>query len=116
MPGATAVGSVALVNGSARPKRTPSSLIPVLQDLQNELNYLPKDCFTMVAHELGISPATFTGWRPLPNFPFEPKGSMSSRCATALHVTCEVHLPFFRQSGRLNLEDSKATSAKGSLQ
>lgn len=116
MPGATAVETRALVERVlARHKRTPSSLIPVLQDLQNELNYLPKDCLTMVAHELGISPATAYGVATFyAQFSLEPKGKYVIKVCdgTACHVRGASPL-YQAIRERLNLEDGKATSANG---
>jgi len=99
----------------ARHKKDPSSLIPVLQDLQDELRYLPKDCLTMVAHGLGISPATVYGVATFyAQFSLEPKGKYVIRICdgTACHVRGSSPL-YQAICKRVQLEDGRATSANG---
>lgn len=66
-----------------------SSLIPIMQDIQNEYRYLPGELLTYVAEQIGIreakaySVATF-----YENFSFEPKGKYVIKVCdgTACHV------------------------------
>ena len=66
-----------------------SSLIPIIQDIQNEYRYLPPELLTYVAKKIGIteskaySVATF-----YENFSFEPKGKYVIKVCdgTACHV------------------------------
>ena len=66
-----------------------SSLIPIIQDIQNEYRYLPPELLTYVANKIGIteskaySVATF-----YENFSFEPKGKYVIKVCdgTACHV------------------------------
>lgn len=65
------------------------SLIPIMQDIQNEYRYLPGELLTYVAEKIGIqeakaySVATF-----YENFSFEPKGKYIIKVCdgTACHV------------------------------
>jgi NADH-quinone oxidoreductase subunit E len=67
----------------------PSALIAILQDIQEQLRYLPRPCFTYLSKALGIgeaqvySVATF-----YENFSLEPKGRYVFRVCdgTACHV------------------------------
>ena len=67
----------------------PSSLIPIIQDIQNEYRYLPPELLTYVAKKIGVteskaySVATF-----YENFSFEPKGKYVIKVCdgTACHV------------------------------
>lgn len=67
----------------------PSSLIPIIQDIQNEYRYLPPELLSYVAEKIGVteskaySVATF-----YENFSFEPKGKYVIKVCdgTACHV------------------------------
>lgn len=99
----------------ARHKKAPSSLIPVLQELQDEFRYLPKECLTTVAHALGISPATVYGVATFyAQFSLEPKGKYVIRVCdgTACHVRGSSPL-YQAICRRLQLENGRATSANG---
>ena len=69
--------------------RKASSLIPIMQDIQGEYRYLPKELLTYVAKEIGVkeakaySVATF-----YENFSFDPKGKYVIKVCdgTACHV------------------------------
>ena len=69
--------------------RKPSSLIPIMQDIQGEYRYLPRELLTYVAKEIGVkeakaySVATF-----YENFSFEAKGKYIIKVCdgTACHV------------------------------
>lgn len=69
--------------------KKPSSLIPVMQDIQGEYRYLPGELLTYVAREIGVkeakaySVATF-----YENFSFEQKGKYVIKVCdgTACHV------------------------------
>ena len=69
--------------------RKPSSLIPIMQDIQGEYRYLPGELLTYVAKEIGVkeakaySVATF-----YENFSFEQKGKYIIKVCdgTACHV------------------------------
>ena len=69
--------------------KKPSSLIPVMQDIQGVYRYLPGELLTYVAKEIGVkeakaySVATF-----YENFSFEPKGKYVIKVCdgTACHV------------------------------
>ena len=69
--------------------KKPSSLIPVMQDIQSEYRYLPGELLTYVAKEIGVkeakaySVATF-----YENFSFEKKGKYVIKVCdgTACHV------------------------------
>ncbi|HHT73546.1 MAG TPA: NAD(P)H-dependent oxidoreductase subunit E [Firmicutes bacterium] len=98
-----------------RHKKAPSSLIPVLQDLQDELRYLPEDCLTMVAHGLGISPATAYGVATFyAQFSLEPRGKYIIKVCdgTACHVRGSSPL-YQAICKRVKLENGKATSKNG---
>ena len=67
----------------------PSSLIPIIQDIQSEYRYLPAELLVYVAKQIGVtegkaySVATF-----YENFSFEPKGKYVIKVCdgTACHV------------------------------
>ena len=73
--------------------RKPSSLIPIMQDIQGEYRYLPRELLTYVAKEIGVkeakaySVATF-----YENFSFEAKGKYIIKVCdgTACHVRKSV--------------------------
>lgn len=66
-----------------------ASLIPVLEDIQDELRYLPGELLSYVAKELGVPQADAYGVATFyENFSFEPKGKYEIKCCdgTACHV------------------------------
>jgi len=66
-----------------------SKLIPILQDIQKEYNYLPEDIMTFVASTLGITPANlFSVATFYSHFTLKPKGKYIIRICdgTACHV------------------------------
>ncbi|MHB0913492.1 MAG: NADH-quinone oxidoreductase subunit NuoE [Armatimonadota bacterium] len=68
---------------------TESSLIPILQKVQEEYRYLPEEILTFVATALGIPPATVYGVATFyAQFSLEPKGKHIVRVCdgTACHV------------------------------
>ncbi len=44
--------------------RQPSKLIPILQAVQAEYRYLPKEALAYVATSLGLSPSACSAWPP----------------------------------------------------
>lgn len=65
------------------------SLIPVMQDIQTELNYLPPELLKYVAEKIGITEAkAFSVATFYKNFSFEPKGKYVIKVCdgTACHV------------------------------
>ncbi len=69
--------------------RRPSRLIPILQAIQHEYNYLPEEVLTYVATSLGVPPARVFGVATFyAHFALEPKGKHIVRLCdgTACHV------------------------------
>lgn len=67
----------------------PSSLIPIIQDIQNEYRYLPPELLRYVAKQLGINEAkAYSVATFYENFSFEPKGKYIIKICdgTACHV------------------------------
>ena len=65
------------------------SLIPIIQDIQEEYRYLPPELLTYVAKEIGITEAkAFSVASFYENFSFEPKGKYVIKVCdgTACHV------------------------------
>ena len=65
------------------------SLIPIMQDIQNEYRYLPPELLNYVAKKLGITEAkAFSVATFYENFSFEPKGKYVIKVCdgTACHV------------------------------
>ena len=72
-----------------RYERSPSKLIPILQDMQEEYKYLPEEIMTFVSVALGISPSTVYGVATFyAHFTLEPKGKHVIKVCdgTACHV------------------------------
>ncbi len=66
-----------------------AALIPVLEDIQDELRYLPRELLTYVAKEIGVKEAEAYGVATFyENFSFDPKGKYEIKCCdgTACHV------------------------------
>ncbi|SHI02614.1 NADH-quinone oxidoreductase subunit E [Sporobacter termitidis DSM 10068] len=69
--------------------RNPSKLIPILQDIQAEYQYLPEEIMSLVAAELDISPSTVYGVSTFySHFTLERKGKHILKVCdgTACHV------------------------------
>ena len=69
--------------------RKPSSLIPVLQDIQSEYRYLPGELLTYAALQIGVTEAkAYSVATFYENFSFEPKGKYIIKVCdgTACHV------------------------------
>ena len=67
----------------------PKSLIPIMQDIQEEYRYLPGELLTYVAEKIGITEAkAFSVATFYENFSFEPKGKYVIKVCdgTACHV------------------------------
>ena len=81
--------------------KKPSSLIPVMQDIQEAYRYLPGELLSYVAKQIGVkeakaySVATF-----YENFSFEEKGKYVIRSVTVPPVTCGSPLRFWRLCSR----------------
>jgi len=91
---------------------TESSLIAILQDVQEHYRYLPREVFSYIAQKIGVgeawvySVATF-----YENFSLEPKGKYVIKVCdgTACHVRKSIPiLDKLRQE--LNLSEQKATT------
>lgn len=58
----------------------PSSLIPIIQDIQSELRYLPAELLSYVAKKIGVTEAkAYSVATFYENFSFEPKGKYVTR-------------------------------------
>ena len=69
--------------------KSQSSLIPVIQEIQNEYRYLPPELLTYIAKKLGINEAkAYSVATFYENFSFEPKGKYIIKVCdgTACHV------------------------------
>ena len=67
----------------------PSSLIPIIQDIQAEYRYLPPELLAYVAKQIGITEAkAYSVATFYENFSFEPKGKYVIKVCdgTACHV------------------------------
>ena len=67
----------------------PSSLIPIIQDIQTEYRYLPAELLSYVAEKIGITEAkAFSVATFYENFSFKPKGKYVIKVCdgTACHV------------------------------
>jgi len=92
--------------------RKPSRLVPILQAVQEEYRYLPKEVLTYVATALDISPARVFGVATFySHFAIEPKGKHIVRLCdgTACHVKDSIPiLDAIRK--RLGLDAKRATT------
>jgi len=69
--------------------RNPENLIPILQEIQEQYRYLPREVMTFVANALDINPARVYGVATFyAHFALEPKGKYVIRICdgTACHV------------------------------
>jgi len=92
--------------------RKPSRLVPILQAVQEEYRYLPKEVLTYVATALDVSPARVFGVATFySHFAIEPKGKHLVRLCdgTACHVKDSVPiLEAIRK--RLGLDENRKTT------
>ena len=94
--------------------KKPSSLIPVMQDIQGVYRYLPGELLTYIAKEIGVkeakaySVATF-----YENFSFEQKGKYVIKVCdgTACHVRKSAEQKTITLSSLLKLEPAKTDFA-----
>jgi len=93
-------------------ERNPNKLIAILQEIQDEYNYLPEDIMAYVATALGIPPGSVFGVATFySHFTLEPKGKYVIKVCdgTACHVRkSEDIIKVIRQE--LNLVDKTTTS------
>ncbi len=93
----------------------PSTLIPMLQEIQEEYRYLPEDLLTYVATALNISPATVYGVATFyAQFSLEPKGKYVIQVCdgTACHV--RGSMPVYEAiCKKVRLIDGRATTDDG---
>lgn len=69
--------------------KKPSSLIPIMQDIQGEYHYLPGELLTYTAQQIGVTEAkAYSVATFYENFSFEPKGKYVIKVCdgTACHV------------------------------
>ena len=88
--------------------RKPSSLIPIMHDIQDEFRYLPGELLTYVAKQIGITESkAFSVATFYENFSFEPKGKYVIKVCdgTACHVRKSTPVrEFLQQELGLNNE------------
>lgn len=90
----------------------PSSLIPIIQDIQTEYRYLPAELLSYVAGKIGITEAkAFSVATFYENFSFEPKGKYVIKVCdgTACHVRKSIPI-LDRIQSDLGLTDEKVTT------
>lgn len=95
-----------------RHQSSPSKLIPILQQVQDEYRYLPEEVLTFVATSLGIPPARVFGVATFyAHFTLEPKGKYVFRLCdgTACHVK-RSHGILDALYGRLGLSAERNTT------
>jgi NADH-quinone oxidoreductase subunit E len=70
-------------------RREPSALLAILQDIQDEENYLPKDTIRQVAGELGVPLARIYALSTFfSSFSLEPRGKHI--CTVCMGTACHV--------------------------
>ncbi len=93
--------------------RRPARLIPILQAIQHEYQYLPEEVLTYVATSLGVPPARVFGVATFyAHFALEPKGKHVVRLCdgTACHV--KQSIPILNAlHEKLGTSEKKKTSA-----
>ena len=92
--------------------KKPSSLIPIIQDIQSEYRYLPPELLSYVAKEIGITEAkAYSVATFYENFSFEPKGKYVIKVCdgTACHVRKSLTL-LDRLYKDLGLSKEKSTT------
>ena len=90
----------------------PSSLIPIIQDIQAEYRYLPPELLTYVASKIGITEAkAYSVATFYENFSFEPKGKYVIKVCdgTACHVRKSLTI-LERLYKELGLSKNKVTT------
>jgi len=81
--------------------RRPSGLIPILQAIQHEYQYLPEEVLTYVATSLDVPPAASSAWpRSMPISPSNPRASTSSASATEPPATSSSLFPSWKPCTR----------------
>lgn len=95
-----------------RYEKKPASLIPIMQDIQEELRYLPGELLTYVAEKIGVTKAkAYSVATFYENFSFDAKGTYVIKVCdgTACHV--KKSLPVLEALYRkLGLSASKKTT------
>ncbi|MDO4554734.1 MAG: NAD(P)H-dependent oxidoreductase subunit E [Lachnospiraceae bacterium] len=89
-----------------------ASLIPIIQDIQNEYRYLAPELLAYVAEKLGISEAkAYSVATFYENFSFEPKGKYVIKVCdgTACHVRKSIPI-LERLYSELGLSKTKVTT------
>lgn len=92
--------------------KKPSALIPIIQDIQTEYRYLPKELLTYVAEKIGITEAkAFSVATFYENFSFDPKGKYVIKVCngTACHVRKSMDI-LERLQDDLGLSENKKTT------
>ncbi|MHC4281115.1 MAG: NADH-quinone oxidoreductase subunit NuoE family protein [Planctomycetota bacterium] len=77
------------------PNPGPNDLIPILQQIQNEYGYLPKEVLTEMSNRTGITASRVFGVATFyEQFHLEPRGKHTIRCCrgTACHVRGGKHI------------------------
>lgn len=91
---------------------SPTALIPILQDVQKQYNYLPEDLLIYIAMALDMSPATVYGVATFyAQFSLEPKGEFIIKVCdgTACHV--RQSMPVYEAiRKKVKLVDGKSTT------
>lgn len=91
---------------------TPSSLIPIIQDIQGEYRYLPPELLTYVAKKIGVTEAkAYSVATFYENFSFDPKGKYVIKVCdgTACHVRKSLTI-LDRLYSDLGLSKQKSTT------
>jgi len=95
-----------------RHEKKPASLIPVMQDIQEELRYLPGELLTYVAEKIGVTKAkAYSVATFYENFSFDAKGKYVIKVCdgTACHV--KKSLPVLEAlNKKLGLGNGKKTT------
>ena len=90
----------------------PSSLIPIIQDIQSELRYLPGELLYYVAEKIGVTEAkAYSVATIYENFSFEPQGKYVIKVCdgTACHVRKSIPI-LEKLYSVLGLSEDKATT------
>ena len=90
----------------------PSSIIAILQGIQEKYRYLPQEVFPYMAERLGVSEARIYSVATFyENFSLEPKGKFVIKVCdgTACHVRKSIHI-LERLRSDLGLSEDKATT------
>ena len=90
----------------------PSSIIAILQGIQEKYRYLPQEVFPYMAERLGVSEARIYSVATFyENFSFEPKGKYIIKVCngTACHVRKSIPI-LERLYSELGLSEEKATT------